>query len=137
MRISDWSSDVCSSDLEALTTALGEQQAERKRLDDSTDDSILADAAELEAESRTLTAARSNEKDARTALDTARKADQEHVTQLTVAARAVEVTAEAVTTAKADLQQARDEIGRASCRERGCTDVSRTGGAASIKKKKN
>src|SRR3546814_12344674 len=90
MRISDWSSDVCSSDLEALTTALGEQQAERKRLDDSTDDSILADAAELEAESRTLTAARSNEKDARTALDTARKADQEHGTKLTVAARAVE-----------------------------------------------
>src|SRR3546814_19265491 len=59
--------------LEALTTALGEQQAERKRLDDSTDDYILADAAELEAESRTLTAASSHEKDARTALDPAPK----------------------------------------------------------------
>src|SRR3546814_8819399 len=79
--------------LEALTTALGEQQAERKRLDDSTDDSILADAAELEAESRTLTAARSNETDARPALDTARKADQEHVTKPTAIGRAKERTA--------------------------------------------
>src|SRR3546814_17779736 len=35
MRISDWSSDVCSSDLAAVARAIGEPDADRRRLRDA------------------------------------------------------------------------------------------------------
>ncbi|MBX3303005.1 MAG: AAA family ATPase [Parvibaculum sp.] len=93
---------------EALATVLGEQKAERSRLSDTTSALMLADTADPETESRVLTAAKDAEKEARTALDLAQKEHQEHVIQLTVAVTALEAAAEAVTTAKADLQKARD-----------------------------
>src|SRR3546814_11934670 len=108
MRISDWSSDVCSSDLQSGHQAAGKRIAAQPNLHRH----ALDDAHEIAGrivggdQAKGRTAAR------REAVD---KSVQRHV--------GIAVDAAAYRLAGADMLELRLQIGRASCRERVCQYV--------------
>src|SRR3546814_12208209 len=114
MRISDWSSDVCSSDLLAqhlLYAAVGMVEAvDRQRLHEDAVDGV----ARMQRPVRVL---------------------EHHLHQLVeglVAPRALPLPGDGDAAAPVGIE----EIGRASCRERVCQYVSMSVVAVSLKKKK-
>src|SRR3546814_15192612 len=116
MRISDWSSDVCSSDLLEARTA--RRFAQRNAVDADLDfDDVLDAVRGAAVELLLLDPARRGRDVGRVAADTGAE-----TLEAAAGARAVDLR-RLVPRRLGELFADRGEIGRASCRERECTYV--------------
>src|SRR3546814_13729435 len=114
MRISDWSSDVCSSDLESMFPALLDRLVDLRLLADAARAEGLAEDSEVRQriaafEDRVLSSALLERHLAETVTTAALR---ERYDALVAARRA-----------DREIRARHIQIGRASCRERGCQDV--------------
>jgi DNA repair exonuclease SbcCD ATPase subunit len=96
--------------IDALKVASTVGLAERARLHEGLDLSLTEDVADLDAETRTLLAARATEEAARTALDKGREEQHAHITKLAIAKQALEAAKGTLTAGKNDLAVARGEL---------------------------
>src|SRR3546814_16219346 len=117
MRISDWSSDVCSSDLRATDDIAGKITA----IQQATKGSVFAN----QSIQQTIVEVQTSAQRIRDAMD----AQAQTVTSITAAVEETALAADRMSSTIAS------KIGRASCRERVCQYVSNSEVGVALKKK--